>query len=575
MFLLTPIITLLSIVTSSLLNWEKISTTPYDDEVTFTLLLKQNNIDVLEYELNRRADPTSDYYGQWLSKNDIDSILYTEPNPLLLKWLDNTDLSCTYNVDNVVCTSKIKFLNDFLDTDIHKYIHIETNKYAYSAIDRGFSIPSYLYNDIESVLGLIDFPDIIFKRHPSPSKLTDGSYIISPESIRSLYNMSDSYNNSNVSSQSVVEFFSDRCFNLDDLNTFLKDNNKNPINISKNRFWAQCDTNTSSPDIEATLDIQYQTGVNYNSDIYYVSVPEWLYQFANDLYLSKDPPKVTSISYGWAEWDQCDPAVMPHCNITGNAETYSKRTNIEFMKLSLRGTTILASSGDAGAPGRTSEQCDPERPLNPAFPASSPWVTAVGGTIIENSTKLENPTTPLCKKNICIGAGIELNCNIERCGWTAGGGFSNFFNRPWWQINVTKAYLNSSVSFPPDKFFNRNGRVYPDISLVSHNFIINTNGEYGTVDGTSASSPSVSGMVSILNNYRVSNGKSTLGPLGPLLYYIYQNCDDCFKDILIGSNNSTEESECKWGYTATKGFDAVYGLGTPNFNNIYDFVQKL
>lgn len=574
MLLLTPILTILSIVTGNLLNWERKTPLPTDAH-SFTILLKQQKIDILEYELNRRADPVSDYYGQWLSKNEIDKIIYNPSNPELLKWLDNSELSCTYNVDNVVCSSTIDFLNRFFNTQIYKYRHLETNKYTYSAIDYGFAIPSNLYNDIDTVLGIADFPDLIFKKRPEPSKITKESYIISPESIRSLYNMSSSYNNSNVSSQSVVEFLGDSCFNLDDLNAFLKDNNKSPVNIPKKRFWATCDTNTSAPDIEATLDIQYQTGVNYDSDIYYVSVSDWLYQFANTLYLSEDPPKVTSISYGWAEWDQCDPSVFPNCNITGNAKTYSERTNIEFMKLSLRGVSILASSGDAGAPGRTSEQCNPQRPLNPAFPASSPWVTAVGGTIIENPTTLVNPTTPICKKNTCIGSGTELNCNIDRCGWTAGGGFSNFFTRPWWQINAAKGYLNSSVSFPPDKFFNRTGRVYPDISLVSHNFLINTDGEYGTVDGTSASAPSVSGMISILNNYRVSNGKSTLGPLGPLLYHIYHNCEDCFNDILIGSNNSTEESECKWGYTATKGFDAVYGLGSPNFNNIYAFVRTL
>ena len=575
MFILTPLLTILSVISSNFLNWEKISAAPYDNELTFRLLLKQNNVDVLEYELNRRANPVSNYYGQWLSKNDIDSILYKEINPELLEWLDDPNLACTYNIDNVICTSKISFLNDFFDTQIDKYRHIETDKYAFSGIDNGFSIPAHLYNDIDIVLGIGDFPDSVFKRHRLPSKLTDGSYIISPESIRRLYNMSDSYNNSNVSSQSVVEFINDRCFNLDDLNVFLKDNNKGPINISKNNFWANCDMNTGAPDIEATLDIQYQTGVNYDSDLYYVSVSEWLYQFANELYLSENPPKVTSISYGWAEWDQCDHSVFPTCNITGSAKIYAERTNIEFMKLSLRGVSILASSGDAGAPGRTSEQCDPDKPLNPAFPASSPWVTAVGGTIIENATNITNPKTTLCKKNTCIGGGNEINCNIERCQWTAGGGFSNFFMRPWWQTNVTRVYLNSSVSFPPDKFFNRQGRVYPDVSLVSHNFIIRTSGEYGTVDGTSASAPSVSGMVSILNNNRVSNGKSTLGPLGPLLYHIYENCPDCFNDILIGSNNSTEESECKWGYTATKGFDAVYGLGTPNFNKIYDFVEAL
>ena len=148
MFILTPLLSLLS-VSNIFFNWVKISPMPADNELTFRLLLKQNNVDVLEYELNRRANPVSDYYGRWLSINEIDSILYKPYNPELLEWLSDPNLSCTYNVDNVICTSKISFLNGFFDTHIDKYRHIDTDKYAFSGIDNGFSIPAHLYNDID------------------------------------------------------------------------------------------------------------------------------------------------------------------------------------------------------------------------------------------------------------------------------------------------------------------------------------------------------------------------------------------------------------------------------------------
>ena len=59
------------------------------------------------------------------------------------------------------------------------------------------------------------------------------------------------------------------------------------------------------------------------------------------------------------------------------------RVNYEYMKLLLRGTTILASSGDAGAPGRSSESCDSTRPVNGIFPGSSEFVTSVGATFVQ------------------------------------------------------------------------------------------------------------------------------------------------------------------------------------------------
>ena len=119
------------------------------------------------------------------------------------------------------------------------------------------------------------------------------------------------------------------------------------------------------------------------------------------------------------------------------------------------------------------------------------------------------------------------------------------------------------------------GRVYPDVSVVSHNYIIRVTGEYMAVDGTSASCPSVSGMISRLNNLRLSQNRSTLGLVAPLLYDMANNCPLCFKDIVYGSNNATEYGDCEFGYTAAKGYDAVYGLGLPNFDEIYKYVKNM
>ena len=33
--------------------------------------------------------------------------------------------------------------------------------------------------------------------------------------------------------------------------------------------------------------------------------------------------------------------------------------------------------------------------------------------------------------------------------------------------------------------------------------------------------------------------------------------------------------DCKYGYTAANGFDAVYGLGLPNFDKMYEYVKAM
>ena len=562
-----------------------VSPTPLDTSIDFTVLLKQQHLDILEAELVERSSPTSSKYGRWLTTETINSIIQPKPYQPLVDWMEQGNIICTSQVDNLVCKGTYSNINSLFNTKLGTYIDWSMldnedigDDYDEIRDHYEYIIPDHLQQHVDFIIGLTDIPKYLFNELPISPKfkpIRDNEKYISPESIAHLYNISN-YNHSIMSSQAVGEFLNDNCYSDNDLQTFLNDSNKGNVSVYINKSHVTCDPiHTISPDIEATLDIQYQAGINNNTHQKYVSITDWMYQYANVLYNTEDPPRVNSMSWGWAEWDQCDPDVMPQCLLNISSQQYTSRVNTEFIKVSLKGITLVSSSGDAGAPGRTSEQCDGSRPLNPAFPASSPWVLSVGGTIIVNATALSNPQTPLCKKNVCIGGGTELNCNFERCGWTSGGGFSNYFPRPTWQVPVATHYLKTSTLLPPTKYFNSQGRIYPDISLVSHNFLINTDGTYGSVDGTSASAPSVSAMISILNNLRVSNGLSTLGPVGPLLYYISAHCKECFKDIVKGSNNSTEESECAYGYHAIEGFDAVYGLGVPNFDAIYQYIKQM
>jgi hypothetical protein len=72
---------------------------------------------------------------------------------------------------------------------------------------------------------------------------------------------------------------------------------------------------------------------------------------------------VRSVSYGNDEKQQ-------------TSRTFMYTTNTAFMKIGLRGVSILFASGDQGVWGRSG----PGRRFHPDFPASSPYITAVGGT---------------------------------------------------------------------------------------------------------------------------------------------------------------------------------------------------
>ena len=74
-------------------------------------------------------------------------------------------------------------------------------------------------------------------------------------------------------------------------------------------------------------------------------------------------------------------------------------------------------------------------------------------------------------------------------------------------------------------------RGYPDVSFVGHNYKIfySDSGndscpcETLTVDGTSCSAPSLAGAITLINDYLLNSGKSSLGFLNYLLYQVKIN----------------------------------------------------
>merc|ERR1712050_153372 len=97
-------------------------------------------------------------------------------------------------------------------------------------------------------------------------------------------------------------------------------------------------------------------------------------------------------------------------------------------------------------------------------------------------------------------------------------------------------------------------------------------GRIGTIGGTSASTPAFAGMVSLLNEERLKNGKP---PMGYLNKFIYQNAD-AFRDVVTGDDLvGRQHNHLQYGFTCAKGWDPVTGLGTPNFPKLLEAAMKV
>ena len=85
-------------------------------------------------------------------------------------------------------------------------------------------------------------------------------------------------------------------------------------------------------------------------------------------------------------------------------------------------------------------------------------------------------------------------------------------------------------------------------------------GDLENVGGTSMSAPIFASIINLINEQRLTAGKSTVGFLNPTLYSNPQ----AFTDITRGSNPGCGVN----GFDAVEGWDPVTGLGTPKFDEL-------
>ena len=195
-----------------------------------------------------------------------------------------------------------------------------------------------------------------------------------------------------------------------------------------------------------------------------------------------------------------------------------------------------------------------------------PEVTAVGGTqFVEGSGSYWSPTN-----DANFGSALSY---IPEAAWnesgtggllSTGGGPSVLYPKPSWQ---------NGPGVPSD-----NVRDVPDIALSAalHDaYFVTYQGSNGGVGGTSASTPSMAGIVALLNQYQVSKGfqkQPGLGNINPQLYRLAQSAPSAFHDITASNNivpcgqGSQDCVTGSFGYPAGPGYDMATGLGTIDAN---------
>ncbi|KAF8964250.1 subtilisin-like protein [Flammula alnicola] len=607
-------------------EWTKSRVLDADLVLAMRFGLAQQNIHKLEELLASVSHPRSPTYGQHFTAAEIVDTFAPSHETIeaVTNWLVGSGFSrdrlrLSGNKGWIHLNATTAEVEDLLNAEYHVYTHP-------SGVEQigchNYSVPAHIQRHVDLIK-----PTVHFNHRPGPNaarmgrpsigngpKLSSKAITITPtlatcdemitlDCLRALYNINYTPVATDKNTFGIVEF-TPQAYLPGDLDLFFRNFSPSmvgvrPISVLIDGAVVQNTSKSFNFNGESDLDLQYGMGLTAPQPVTLLQTGDlsegagfdnWLdaidgsfctFEGGDDpnqdgIYPDAAgspqscgiiaPPNVVSISYG-----QDEATATP---------AYANRQCQEYAKLGMLGTTVVYSTGDDGVAGfnnvcldaNDNEDGTSGKVFNPEFPATCPFVTAVGATQINPGSTVNDPEGA-CEQVIF-----------------SGGGFSNIFLMPSYQTIAVKAYIQSHLTpppFTPGAFNTSVVRAFPDISangantsLVSvalQNYILNMrmnsstgiDGQFGLVFGTSASAPVVASMITLINDARIASGK---GPVGFINHILYDPIfAPAFNDITTGGNRGCGTS----GFNATAGWDPVTGVGTPNFARLLEIFKSL
>jgi tripeptidyl-peptidase-1 len=526
-------------------GWVRGSRTNHEQTIELLFAVKQQGKQELHDALMRVSRPSSPEYGQHLSNDEVHQM--TAPDPAhveavvtFIRSHGGEPVTATPNSDMITAKVTTETAERMLSATYHQHHH--SSGKVISRIADGYSLPDEVALAVDFVSPTVHFPGVHRPTKSVEVADNDGLPLLkfnSPTNLRQLYNV-DVEGKADGNKQAVTAFL-EQGYADASLKKFWS-SYCDGINCGKGEVSLVGDA-TTGHGTESMLDIETITGVagNVESEFWGFSgrspdnaenepFMKWLALMSST---GDDAiPKIFSTSYGEDEnsWSL-------------EAAT---RLNTEFQKAGARGISLLYASGDEGPNCKNGT-------FVPEGPGSSPYVTSVGGT----------------QPNVYWPAP-----GGEKAVGLSSGGFSNYWDMPDWQKDAVAKYLTQDdLPDQSKRAYNTSGRAYPDISAQAFNFVVVDHGipEPG-VAGTSCASPLAAGIFSLLNDLRMQAGKSSLGFLNP---FIYENAAS-FNDITVGQSRAGPDCGLTQNvWPAKEGWDAVTGVGTPDYAKLAEAVSAL
>ncbi|KAJ7227821.1 family S53 protease [Mycena haematopus] len=519
-----------------------------DQEITLRIALTQSDVAGLQAKTYAVSDPANALYGQHLSVDEV--LPFVQPTSVatsdVSEWLSENGITAT-SVSPAGDLLQIKLpvskANTLLGTQFSAFTHIASGKTSIRTLS--YSIPASLQSHIQYVHPTVAFVpplrlpsvnavkikrDTILEERVTPTSAAvpaSCASVANPACIEAIYNFpTDKATNSAQNTIGVAGYI-DQYANFADLALFLA--NLRPTLVGSNFTVVeiddgQNDQTSGNAGVEADLDVEMVVSLAGGVPATFISVGD---DNADDVdgfidivnFILSTPietrPTVLTTSYGFNEEDLPISLAVGMCNA--------------YMQLGAVGISVLFASGDGGVGGVQTTECTT---FVPTAPGGCPFITSVGGS---------------------TGVPPQVAASLS------GGGFSNFFPTPDYQLGDVTAYL-ATIGDEYAGLYNASGRGLPDVALQALNVEIAWMDSFWLVGGTSCASPIFASMIALVNDRLIAAGKPVLGFLNPFLYSPAGR--GAFHDITSGNNPGCNTN----GFSAGPGWDPVTGLGTPDFN---------
>ncbi|KAG9120917.1 hypothetical protein FRC07_003344 [Ceratobasidium sp. 392] len=533
-------------------GWVTVDSAPADHLIEMRIGLKQARMDELISVLEQVSNPSHVRYGMHLSKAEVDELITPsdETANSVEEWLNGHGVQVTGRSsagDWLYARVPVARAEQMLNTRYNVYRHTSGSHIVRS---ESYSLPRWMDQHVDLIQPTTFFgsihdvgPKFELETRATPTNNTECGLYVTPACLRKLYKTEGYVPQATDKNSIGITGYLGKSPIPSSIRTFKFFNLHRP-DAKSPAFSVELvnggQNNETASGVEGNMDTQYANVITYPT-------PNIFYSTGGLAPFTPDSTTATSSNEPYLEWvnymlakDKLPPVISTSYGETEQTvpKDYAIRVCNSFAQLGARGVSLLFASGDngVGAGSCMTNSGTPRKQFQPLFPATCPFVTSVGAT---------------------YGMSPETALVISQ------GGFSNYFKQSCYQEKTILKYVKSLGS-KYEGLYNKKGRAFPDVAAQGRNYKIVLNGKETPITGTSAATPTFAGVISLLNDYRLSKGKKPLGFLNP---WLYANAD-MLNDITLGSNTGCGTQ----GFNATVGWDPVTGLGTPDFEKMKEKV---